>query len=121
MDVYSKILLTLLILYWWMTTIYMILWHNDKGNLNFGTIVLAIFFGVAIAPVVWSEMRKQKKEHEKDFERRAMNHLRLNASDHFERYMRDYIRRYENVPIINNTPKTKKRREYKLLRGYDKD
>jgi hypothetical protein len=31
--------------------------------------------------------------------------------------MRDFIRRYDNVPIINNTPKTKRLKDFKFLRG----
>ena len=115
MDVYSKILLTLLILYWWMTTIYMILWHNDHDNLNFGRIVLAIFFGVAIAPVVYDEMRKQKKKEKREQELRELYRMRITASDYYTRYLADYIRRYDNVPIINNTPKTNKPKEFKFF------
>jgi hypothetical protein len=108
MDVfYDKILLTGIILYWFITTVYMFMWHAYKGNLNAGTIFLSIFFGVAIAPILYQEERKSRRAN------------KINEEETYAEYLRNYRARYNNVPVINNTKEKKK--EFKLLRGYDKD
>ena len=100
MDIASAILLTGIIVYWFICTIYMIMWHVEYGNLNFGTILLAILFSVGIAPVLYREEKKLK----------TINKRRI-LEDEVEVYGRYISARGHSMP----PPAPRKKREFKFL------
>ena len=105
----------------------MIVWHIEHNNLNFGTIVLGILVGIAVAPILRWEIYKQKKQQEADELERS-----------FREFYNDFRRRYENVSVINNINRNRlspsalraewrrqngkrKLNDFKFFRSNDKD
>ena len=112
MDTGTKIFLSILIVYWFICFVYMLRWHADQGNLSVGTVILAMIVGPVIALVIKSE------NSWRDGDAREYNG-RMDQLESYDEYLRNYRARYNNVRVINNTKKTNK--DFKLLRGYDKN
>jgi len=110
MDTGTKIFLSILIVYWFICFVYMLRWHADQGNLSVGTVILAMIIGPVIALVIKSENSWRDGDSLEYHGRRTREKLEANI-----RALEEIRRRYDNVPIIDNTPKTKKLEEFKFF------
>ena len=108
MDTGTKIFLTVLIVYWFICFVYMMKWHADHGNLSFATVILAMIAGPIIALVLKHDNSWRDGDSLDYHGQRTREKLEANI-----RALEDIRRRYDNVPVINNTPKTKK--EFKFF------
>ena len=111
MDTGTKIFLSILIVYWFICFVYMLRWHADQGNLSVGTVILAMIAGPIIALVLKHD-NSWRDGDDLDYygQRRTREKLEANI-----RTLEEIRRRYDNVPIIDNTPKTKKLEKFKFF------
>ena len=110
MDTGTKIFLSVLIVYWFICFVYMLRWHADQGNLSVGTVILAMIIGPVIALVIKSENSWRDGDSLDYHGQRTREKLEANI-----RALEEIRRRYDNVPIIDNTPKTKKLEKFKFF------
>lgn len=100
--------------FWLISAAYVMYYHNKHYELSIETIIWAIFFGPIIALIMKNPsdetVERNIKEHiENDRHRRWFQTRNLVQREMFNRY------------TIPPPPPTPRKKEFKLLRGYDKN
>ena len=90
--------------YWIICTVYVLYYFNKHYRVNFETVCFAILLGPIIALIMKNPEEEELKRQQE-------------LNEFWEEQAR---RRYENITTIDNTPKTKKIKEFKFF-GNDKD
>jgi hypothetical protein len=70
-------------LYWIIMSFYVINWHRKQGNLSFGTVLLALFFGIILSIIIYDsekdERKRKKGEKQRETGDRQRRWFRMNT------------------------------------------
>ena len=58
-------------LYWIIMSFYVINWHRKKGDLSFGTVLMALFFGPILSIIIYDSEKDERKRKREDKERES--------------------------------------------------
>lgn len=50
---------------------YVINWHRKQGNLSFGTVLLALFFGIILSIIIYDSEKDERKRKREEKERES--------------------------------------------------
>jgi hypothetical protein len=56
-------------LYWIIMSFYVMNWHRKKGDLSYGTVLMALFFGIILSIIIYDSEREERKRKKEESER----------------------------------------------------